>query len=438
MRNYVINGGKSLKGEVTISGSKNVVLKALIAACLTDEEVTLINVPLIGDFYVMLDLFVEIGGKVTFDGHTVRLRLEKIKSTTIPLNIGAKIKTSSMVIAPLLARKGEATIPNPGGCRIGARPIDRHIKGLEMMGAKISYYSKDGYFHSKTDGLSGVTYKFDKNTHTGTETLILAAVLAKGRTVLENAAEEAEIDELIKLLISMGAKIKRSGRTIKVDGVNKLFGTTFSIVPDSNELVTCAILSSLTGGQIVIKNADFSMVGEFLEKFKQAGGAWEKNDERVRFYFRNGIKSIDVTTKPYPGFKTDWQSPWAVLMTQADGDSEIHETVYEKRFSYVPELLKMGAHLEFFKPEVRNPKEFYNFNHEGKKNYNQGIKIHGPVKLHNAVLQISDLRAGATLIIAALIADGESVIYGVDQVERGYEAFAERLKNLGAEIKVVD
>src|SRR3989344_2654954 len=304
MRNYVINGGKSLKGEVTISGSKNVVLKALIAACLTDEEVMLINVPLIGDFYVMLDLFVEIGGKVTFDGHTVRLRLEKIKSTTIPLNIGAKIKTSSMFIAPLLARKGEATIPNPGGCRIGARPIDRHIKGLEMMGAKISYYSKDGYFHSKTDGLCGVTYKFDKNTHTGTETLILAAVLAKGRTVLENAAEEAEIDELIKLLISMGAKIKRSGRTIKVDGVNKLFGTTFSIVPDSNELVTCAILSSLTGGQIVIKNADFSMVGEFLEKFKQAGGAWEKNDERVRFYFRNGIKSIDVTTKPYPGFKT--------------------------------------------------------------------------------------------------------------------------------------
>lgn len=438
MKKYVINGGQKLEGEIAISGSKNVVLKALIAACLTDEEVILKNVPLIGDFQLMLELFREIGGETFLEGHSVKLSLKKITNTKIPLSIGAKIKTSSMFIAPLLVRTGSATIPNPGGCRIGARPIDRHIKGLEKMGAQVSYYSEDGYFHAKADKLNGVVYSFDKNTHTGTETLILAAVLAKGKTVLENAAEEAEIDELIRLLNQMGADIKREGRTIIIDGVEKLHGAEFSIAPDSNEIVTFAILSSLTGGRVLIKNVDFSMIEAFLEKFKQAGGSYENSEGGMKFFFKDGINPVNVTTEVYPGFKTDWQSPWAVLMTQAKGESVIHETIYEKRFTYVEELNKMGAKITQFQPKVENPEQFYNFNYDKNKSYSQAIKISGPCVLHDAVLQISDLRAGATLIIASLIARGESVIYGVDQVERGYEDFAKRLSTLGADIKVIE
>ena len=437
MRKYIINGGNELSGEVSVSGTKNVVLKALIAACLTSEEVELKNVPLISDFFVMLELVKEIGGKVSLSDHTVKIKVEKIHSVKLPLEIGAKTRTSSMFLSPLLARAHEALIPNPGGCRIGARPIDRHIEGLEQMGATISYMSQDGYFHAKTPGLKGTDYTFVKNTHTGTETLILAAVLAKGRTVLENAAEEPEIDDLINLLNLMGAKIKRKEkRTIVIDGVPSLHGASYSIMPDRNEVVTFAICSALTGGKILIKNVDLSTISEFLKKYEEAGGSYEKIDGKVRFYLKNGISPTDIVTKPHPGFMTDWQGPWALFMTQAKGESTIHETVYENRFAYVEELKKMGAKMKYYDPEIKNPKDFYNFNYEEGHEHNQALKIFGPTPLHNAVLNIADLRAGATLVLASLIAKGESVIYGIDHLERGYEAFDERLRQLGANIKV--
>ena len=439
MKKYIIDGGKKLKGEITVSGAKNVVLKAIIAACLTSETVEIKNVPLINDFFIMLELVKEIGGTVQLSGHTVKIRVEKISNSRIPLDMGAKIRTSSMFVAPLLARSSEALIPNPGGCRIGARPIDRHIKGLEKMGVVSHYNSRDGYFHFTTEGLKGATYKFTKNTHTGTEVLIMASVLAKGTTVIENAAEEPEIDDLINLLNQMGANIKRvNKRTIEIKGVKRLKGTTYSIMPDRNEAVTFAVLSALAGGGIFIKNIEMDNIKGFLDVFKKAGGEWEKNEKGVRFYIKDGILPTDIVTAPHPGFMTDWQGPWAIFMTQAEGTSTIHETVYESRFGYVKELIKMGADLKFYQPKVEDPKKFYNFNYSEKSKSRQALKIFGGSKLHNAVLDISDLRAGATLAIAAIVASGQSVIYGVEYLERGYESFDKRLKSLGARIVALE
>ena len=436
MKKYIINGGNKLSGEVSVSGSKNVVLKAIIAACLTREPVEIKNVPLISDVFIMLELVKEIGGRVSLSGHSVRIHVENIKSIKIPLEMGAKIRTSSMFLAPLLNRKKEALIPNPGGCRIGARPIDRHIEGLKNMGAVSKYNSRDGYFHVKTQGLAGTKYRFEKNTHTGTETLIMVASLAKGRTILENAACEPEVDDLIRLLNSMGAKIRRTEpRVIVIDGVEKLSGISFEIPPDRNEVVTFAILSALTGGNIRIKNVRTEDIKSFLSRFKQSGGVWEVKNGSTRFYMKNGIKPSQIITLPHPGFMTDWQGPWAIFMTQADGISTIHETVYENRFGYVDELVKMGAGLEMYQPKIQNPKKFYNFRFE--KNGKHALRIYGKTNLHNAVLNISDLRAGATLAIAALIANGDSVIYGAEILERGYETFDKRLRAMGADIKTL-
>lgn len=439
MKKYKITGGVPLQGEVTISGSKNVVTKALIASCLTSEEVVLENVPLISDFFIMLDLISAIGGEVSLEGHKVTIRVAEIQKNKIPLDIGAKVKTSSMFLAPLLARAKEAHIPNPGGCRIGARPIDRHIEGLERMGANIGYASEDGYFHAHTNGLVGAEYTFEKNTHTGTETLILAAVLAKGKTVLQNAAQEPEIDDLIALLNKMGANVARTApRTIEIDGVESLHGATHRIMPDRNEAMTFAVISALTGGNIWIKNSVLADMQAFLDVYQKANGAWEEKDTAVRFYVNGTLRPVDVQTDPHPGFMTDWQGPWSVLMTQADGESVIHETIYENRFAYVTELVKMGAKLEMFAPDVANPQEVYNFNFDSSKEYNQGLKINGITPLHEGVLTVYDLRAGATLVIASLLAKGESVIFGTEIIERGYENFHERLQNLGAQITVQD
>jgi UDP-N-acetylglucosamine 1-carboxyvinyltransferase len=437
MKKYIINGGNKLSGEVSVSGSKNVVLKAIIAACLTSEPVEIKNVPLISDVFVMLELVKEIGGKIWISGHTVKIQVEKIKSVKIPLEMGAKIRTSAMFLAPLLLREKEALIPNPGGCRIGARPIEWHINGLVKMGAESRYNSRDGYFYVKTDGLAGAVYRFEKNTHTGTETLVLAASLARGKTVLENAAQEPEVDDLIRLLNSMGARIKRTKpREIVIDGVKNLTGTSFDIPPDRNEVVTFAVLSALTGGDIRIKNIRKDDIKGFLLKFKEAGGAWSEKNGLTGFYMQNGIKPSNVTTSPHPGFMTDWQGPWAIFMTQGQGTSTIHETVYENRFGYVNELLKMGADIEIYQPKVENPQEIYNFHYQ--KNGKHALRIYGKTNLHNAALNISDLRAGATLVIAALIARGKSVIFGVEYLERGYEAFDERLKALGADIQTIE
>lgn len=438
MDKFIVSGGRKLKGRICVSGSKNVALKILVASCLTNEEVTIENVPLISDFVVMADIIRELGGKVTIVDHTARIQTKNIKKSKISLDRAAAIRTSSMFMAPLLMRLGKALIPNPGGCRIGARPIDRVIKGIEKMGIKVSYRRKDGFFYlSASDKLKPVRYRFEKNTHTGTETLILLSVLIKGKTILENAAQEPEVDDLIEFLNLMGADVKRKKpRTIVINGVDKLHGAKFVISPDRNEIVTFAIASVMTKGDIFIENINVRGLEEFITVFKKTGGGIEVDKNGIRFFYKGEIKPTDITTGYYPGFMTDWQGPWSVLMTQANGTSVIHETVYENRFSYVEELRKMGGSIELFNPKITNPKTFYNFNYEDNKpEYKHAARIFGPVRLHNGVIDISDLRAGATLVLAALSAAGESIIFGIEHLDRGYERFEKRLKTLGAKIR---
>lgn len=439
MKQFIINGGKKLSGSVAISGSKNVATKAVIAACLTNEPVILRNIPNISDIDALLEVIESLGGTVERNGHEAIITVKDIKKPMISLAEGARVRTSSMFIAPLLLRSKTAVVPNPEGCRIGARSIERHIEGLEKMGAVIEYKSEDGYYHAATEGLKGTTYRFEKNTHTGTETLIMAAVLAKGTTTLENAAEEHEIDDLILLLNKMGARVKRTKtRTIVIEGVEKLHGATHEIVTDSNELVTFAVLSMLAGGNIMLTNTSLSNVEEFLSDIKKVGGDWEETSDGIRFFIKDELLPSDIVTAPEPGFKTDWQGAWAILMTQAKGESTIHETIYENRFGYVSELKKMGAKIEYYEPQIDDPENLYNFNYEKGKHYQQGIRIYGPKKLHNAVVVISDLRAGATLVIASLLAEGETLMTGVEHIDRGYEDFAKRLNSLGADIEEVE
>ncbi len=440
MSTFIVTGGTPLKGEVTIGGAKNVALKAILASLLTEEELVLHNIPEIRDVSYLLIMLEAMGVQVRRIGHTVKIKNGHLTNTTVPLEVGARLRTSSMAIGPMLARYKKAQIPNPGGCRIGARPIDRHIEGLRKMGATISYHSADGYYHAEAKELHGATITFSKNTHTGTETLILAAVLAQGRTVLKNAAAEVEIDDLITLLNAMGAKIDRvSPREIVIDGVTKLHGTEYSIMPDRNEEVTFAIGAVVTGGDLTIHNSQPQHLREFFHALKQAGAHFEVKDGSTTRYRSTGIlRHTDVVTGPHPGFMTDWQSPWALLMTQAKGISTLHETVFESRFSYVSELRKMGAKIDFFDPKVGNPREFYNFNWKksGKESY-QAVSIAGPTKLHNAIVTMNDLRAGATLLLATIVAKGTSYLHGVEQIDRGYEKIEERLRMLGARIKRV-
>ena len=444
MEKFIINGGRRLKGIVSVSGAKNVALKALVAACLTNEEVAIKNAPLISDFMVMVEIIRELGGKVKISDHIATVQMKKFKKEKISLDEGAKIRTSAMFMAPLLARTGAAIIPNPGGCRIGARPIDRTIKGIRALGVNAKYNSKDGYFYLKMDKDKAkkwkkVIHKFDKSTHTGTETMILTSVLFNGETVLENAAEEPEIDELINLLTAMGAKIARTGkREITIDGVGSLHGATFTIGPDRNEVVTFAVVAILTKGDIFIKDAHNVDLEAFIKKLELAGGGIEKRRDGIRFYYKGNLRKTDISTSFYPGFMTDWQGPWAVLMTKARGESVIHETIYESRFGYVKELKKMGASIFFFNPKVAKPENVYNFNLSDRvPDYYHAIKVLGPIRLHNAVVEISDLRAGATLVLAALTSVGESVVFGVEHLDRGYEDFEERLQSLGANIRRV-
>ncbi len=438
MDTFIVDGGNPLNGTIQVSGAKNVALKATLASLLTDEELILHNIPAIRDVKHILEMLTAMGVAVHQKDHTVRLKNGNVTDTTVPLEVGARSRTSSMVIGPLLARYGRAKIPNPGGCRLGARPIDRHIEGLRLMGADIGYYSEDGFYHAKAKKLHGATITFPKNTHTGTETLILAAVLADGQTVLRNAAAEVEVDDLIALLGAMGAKVTRTaGREIVIDGVERLHGAEYTLMPDRNEEVTFAIGALVTGGDVAIRGSQPKHLTAFLDALKKAGASYKQEDENVTRYSISGPpKSTDITTTPYPGFMTDWQAPWALLMTQAAGTSTIHETVFESRFAYVRELWKMGAKIDYFDPVVASPEKFYNFNwSDHLAGSHQGIRIEGPKKLHNAILEIDDLRAGATLLLAALTAEGRSSIHGVRHIDRGYETIEERLRKLGAAIQ---
>lgn len=438
MHKFIISGGEPLHGEVTLQGAKNVAIKMFVGALLTNEELVLHNVPDIGDVRMMLEVMRGLGVQVKQLGKTVSLCAKDASGTRVPLEVGARLRTSSMVIGPLLHKHGKATIPNPGGCRLGARPIDRHIEAIRHFGVDIAYDSDDGYFHASTISLQGANIHFNKNTHTGTETVILAAVGANGKTIIEGAAREVEIDDLIKLLQKMGAVITREGDRIDIEGGHALHGCEYTVMPDRNEEVTFAIAACLTNGSITVRDSRREHIVAFLEVFEKVGGGVEEIDRTTTRYYKKSetLQPSEITTLPHPGFMTDWQAPWAVLMTQAIGKSTIHETVFESRFSYIHELNKMGAQIDFFEPTITDPEVYYNFHwHDRVPDSMQGIAIVGPTPLHNGIVTINDIRAGATVILAALAAKGISVVYDAEKVDRGYEAIEQKLAGLGATIR---
>ena len=437
MEFFKINGGRQLKGEIKVSGAKNVAMKVVLSGLLTNEAVEISNIPLITSVEGTAELVRCLGVKVVSrQNNTLTIDGSGLKSHTVPLEMGGLLRTATMVMGPLLARFGKAVVPNPGGCRLGKRPVDWHIEGLTKMGARIKY--DEGYFYAQADKLRGTRFRFQKNSHTGTETMMLAAVLAEGETVIENAAMEPEVDDLIILLQGMGARIKRgNGKTIIIEGVKKLYGTDFTVMPDRNEAVTFAIGAVATGGDLVIHGARKRDLTAFLENLEKVGVGFKVLDEEtVRFYSSgNKIRPSKIVTGGHPGFMTDWQAPWTLLMTEANGISTVHETVFEDRFSFVNELVKMGADIEGFTPEVKNPEKVYNFNWSDRRDGNyQAIRIKGGNPLHEAFLEMTDLRAGATLILAALCASGESIIHGIEHVDRGYEKIDNRLRKIGASI----
>jgi UDP-N-acetylglucosamine 1-carboxyvinyltransferase len=439
MTKYIIKGGKPLRGAVRIGGAKNSSFKMMIASLLAEGESRLLDISRIGDVGITKEVIEILGGQVKSPGKgTIFVNPDKLKSFRIPQDLGYKSRASIMFAGPLLARFGQAYLPLPGGDQIGRRPIDRHLEGLKALGVRVK--NVDGFIRLECQALKGTKYRFAKNTHTGTETLIMAAVLAKGTTLLENAALEIEVDDLIDFLNKMGAKIKRlPKRMIKIEGVKKLKGTIHKAIPDRNEAVSYACAALATKGDIIIENARAEHLTPFLDKVKEAGGCYETDHYGLRFWSEKPLKATDIMTAAHPGFMTDWQALWTTLMTQAQGQSEIIETVYEYRFGFIQDLLEMGAKIELFNPEVKNPENFYNFNLDDDWNDNfHAARVFGPTKLKGRKMKVIDIRAGATLMLAALLAEGESVLLDEGHIQRGYEDLDLRLKELGAQIKRID
>lgn len=437
MPTYRVSKSDPLYGLVRLGGAKNVSYKLMIAALLGDEESRILNFSKISDVQLVADVINDLGGRAYSAGErTMFVDPRELTSAQIPEKYGGGSRASSMFVAPLLHRFGNVRVPMPGGDKLGKRPLDRHQDFLEALGAKIWF--EDGYLYAQADELVGTNYRFNKNTHTGTETAIIAAAKAQGRTILENAAEEPEIDDLIAFINDMGGRVRRRAhRVIEIEGVEHLGGAIHRIMPDQNEAVSYAVAALVTKGDIIVENARYQHMQAFLDKLDEVGGGYEVGNYGIRFYYKGELRATDVVTEPHPGFKTDWQPVWSVLLTQAKGTSEIHESVYPWRFQYAQALQKMGAKIEMYNPEVKYPEKIYNFNLDtDKEEYYHALKITGPTKLKACEFEVPDLRAGATIMIAGLIANGTSVIHDNERhVERGYEEITKRLNSMGAKIQ---
>jgi UDP-N-acetylglucosamine 1-carboxyvinyltransferase len=432
---FRIQGGCALHGSVRIGGAKNASYKLMIAALLGSSESRLLNFSHISDVAVVGEISRKLGAKVWQAGErAIFIDPSSLIGTEVPNKDASQGRFSTLFIPVLLTKFGTAKVPAPGGDKIGKRPLDRHWDGLRALGAEV--WVEQGYFCAKTAGLHGTTYTFEKNTHTGTETMIMAAVCAKGKTILQNAALEPEVDDLIHFLNRMGARIARQpNRVITIEGVPELHGAIHQIIPDRNEAVSYACAAIATGGDVIIENANKTHLSAFLAALDQIGGKYECDSYGIRFYRDTQLIGTDITTEPEPGFMTDWQPLWAILMSQATGTSSIHETIYESRFQYVAELNRMGVQTELFQPSVSDPEKTYNFNYaETPEAGLHALKIYGPARLKPGTFVIRDLRHGATLIIASLLADGVSYLTGIDHVDRGYETLDERLRSMGANI----
>jgi UDP-N-acetylglucosamine 1-carboxyvinyltransferase len=419
MQKFIVTGGTPLHGSVRIAGAKNAVLKLMAAAALTDEPVLLRNVPKISDVMIMRETMGDIGfGVRRVNGDALEITASDADWLFVPLEAAMKMRSSFILLGPLLTRFGRVIISNPGGDRIGRRPVDLHVAAMESLGAVIEY--KNGYYFARApQGLRGARIEFPYVTVMGTENALLAAVLARGTTVIDNAAREPETDDLIAMLCAMGARIERTApHRLEVEGVDRLRGVEHHVIGDRLEAGTFAIAAAVTGGEVEMSGVDPAHLGAFLEVLGGMGVPFEAMADGLRVRAADGYRPCEVETAPYPGFATDLQAPLAVLMTQADGDSRIHETIYEDRLDYTIELVKMGAVIEIEDQHT--------------------ACVAGPTQLHGREVTISDLRAGATLVLAALAADETSVISGVEHVDRGYEQIEAKLVALGAQIHRID
>jgi len=418
MDKFVITGGNALRGEIAASGSKNSALPALAAALLTAEPVMLRRIPRVRDIRTMQRLLVDVGAKVEVASDAVRLEASKIVSPEAPYELVKTMRASSLVLGPLVARAGRARVSLPGGCAIGARPINLHIFGLEQLGARIN--QSHGYIEAVApEGLRGATVHFDRITVTGTEDLMMAAALAKGETVLRNAAREPEVVDLAQLLSKMGAKIEGAGTsTIRIQGVDQLGGADHAIIPDRIETGTFLVAGALTGGDVTVTDCNPEHVGALVAKLQQAGAeVTQPAADRVRVRSAGKLRSVDMTTEEYPGFATDLQAQYMALMTQAEGIAIIVETIFENRFMHAQEMARMGANIRV----------------DGKQ-----AMVAGPRALTGAGVIASDLRASASLVLAALVAKGETVIDRVYHIDRGYEKIEQKLAAAGARIERVE
>ncbi|WP_035058031.1 UDP-N-acetylglucosamine 1-carboxyvinyltransferase [Andreprevotia chitinilytica] len=408
-----ITGGLPLNGEITISGAKNAALPILCAGLLTADTLRLTNVPQLADVKTTQKLLQGMGVRVMTDNvHEYEITANTITSLIAPYELVKTMRASILVLGPTLARFGEAQVSLPGGCAIGARPVDQHIKGLQAMGAEIVI--EHGYV--KASGkLRGARIVTDMVTVTGTENLLMAAVLAEGTTVLENAAREPEVVDLAECLIKMGAKISGHGTdTITIEGVKALHGATHAIVPDRIETGTFLVAAAASQGRVVLRNTRASILESVLEKLREAGAYIEAGDDWISLDMKQRPKAVNVRTLPYPAFPTDMQAQFMTLNAVAEGTGVITETIFENRFMHAPELARMGGSI----------------NTEG----NTAI-VTGVSKLSGATVMATDLRASASLVIAGLIAEGETIVDRIYHLDRGYEHIERKLNGIGAQIE---
>ena len=418
MDKFFIRGGNRLVGTIRVSGAKNSALPCMAAAILTEDEVTLENIPQVWDIATERRLLTSMGAEVEL-GHgsadnRTAISCRSLSDPVAKYEIVKTMRASSLVLGPLLARAGMARVAMPGGCAIGGRPIDLHIKGLEKMGATI--LQEHGYLEARAEKLRGAHLVFDKITVTGTEDLLMAAVLAEGETVMENCAREPEVTDLAALLCAMGARIEGAGSAvIKVHGVASLHGAHYRINPDRIEAGTFLIAGAITAGDLVVADCNPEHLAAVITVLQNAGALIDIiAPDAVRVRASGQLTAGDISTEEYPGFPTDMQAQYMALATQAEGVSLIKENIFENRFMHVQELVRMGANIKV----------------DGRT-----AAVRGPSKLSAAAVMCSDLRASASLVLAALVADGESILDRVYHMDRGYERFEEKLQGVGAQIQ---
>jgi UDP-N-acetylglucosamine 1-carboxyvinyltransferase len=409
-----IKGGARLEGRVKIGGAKNSALPAMAASLLTAEEVVLENLPLVNDIFTTRRLLRELGSVVEFaSDHSARLHARSILSHEAPYDLVKTMRASVLVLGPLLARTGRARVSLPGGCAIGARPINLHIDGFERLGATV--HTEHGYIEAAAERLSGAEIVFEKITVTGTENLMMAAALASGTTVLRNAACEPEVVDLAEMLTKMGGRVEGAGTpVITIQGVRELKGTTHRIIPDRIEAGTFLVAGAITNGELEIVEANPAHLRALTETLRDAGARIETAQSAMTVLPNGSLRACDIVTKEYPGFATDMQAQYMALMTQADGTSVITENIFENRFMHASELMRMGANIRIDGPRA---------------------SVTGKTRLSGATVIASDLRASASLVLAGLIADGLTVVDRVYHLDRGYEKIEEKLRSVGAQIE---